>query len=126
MVLFPLHGTPINVHLFAPFEDGLVQNRTAKRKGVFFMCMATRAVFFELILSPSTSDFLLALRKFISLYRQLKVIHFENGTNFLVLKGSYKRQSRKCMQMKPFPPFPPDSTPKIFLKAKSDFSFVRS
>jgi transposase InsO family protein len=45
--------------------------------------MVTRAVFLELVPSLSTSDFLLALRKFISLYRKPEVIHSDNGTNFV-------------------------------------------
>ncbi|XP_046632671.1 uncharacterized protein LOC124312218 [Daphnia pulicaria] len=71
------------IDLFGPFEVGLIRNRTAKRWGVLFTCMVTRAVFLELVPSLSTSDFLLALRKFISLYRKPEVIHSDNGTNFV-------------------------------------------
>jgi hypothetical protein len=55
------------VDLFGPFEVVLARNRTNKRWGVLFIYMVTRAVFLELVPSLSTSDFLLALRKFISL-----------------------------------------------------------
>ncbi len=71
------------VDLFGPFEVGLARNRTAKRWGVQFTCMVARAVFLELVPSLSTNDFLLALRKFISLYRKPEVIHSDNGTNFV-------------------------------------------
>jgi transposase InsO family protein len=71
------------VDLFGPFEIGLARNRKTKRWGVLFTCMVTRAVFLEIVPSFSTSDFLLALRKFISLYRKPELIHSDNGTNFV-------------------------------------------
>jgi hypothetical protein len=55
------------VDLFGPFEVSLARNRTTKRLGELFTCLVTRSVFLELVLSLSTSDFLLALRKFVSL-----------------------------------------------------------
>ena len=50
------------VDLFGPLEIGLYRNRTAKRWGVLFTCLVTRAVFLELVPSLPTTDFLLALR----------------------------------------------------------------
>ncbi len=37
--------------LFGPLEIGLTRNRTAKRWGVLFTCLVTRAVFVDLVLS---------------------------------------------------------------------------
>ena len=71
------------VDLFGSFEFGLALNRTTKRWGVLFTRLVTRAVFLELVPSLSKSDFLLALRKFVSLYRKPEVIHSDNGTNFV-------------------------------------------
>jgi hypothetical protein len=71
------------IDLFGPIEVGLYRNRTAKRWGVLFTCLVTRAVFLELVPSLSSTDFLLSLRKFIALYRQPAVIHSDNGTNFV-------------------------------------------
>ncbi len=50
------------VDLFGPLEIGLPRNRTAKRWGVLFTCLVTRALFVELVPSLSSEDFLLALR----------------------------------------------------------------
>ena len=64
-------------------EVALYRNRTAKRWGVLYTCLVTRAVFLELVPLLSSLDFLLSLRKFIALYRQPTVIHSDNGTNFV-------------------------------------------
>jgi hypothetical protein len=71
------------IDLFGPMEVALYRNRTAKRWGVLYTCLVTRAVFLELVPSLSSVDFLLSLRKFIALYRQPAVIHSDNGTNFV-------------------------------------------
>ena len=71
------------IDLFGPMEVALYRNRTAKRWGVLYTCLVTRAVFLELVPLLSSLDFLLSLRKFIALYRQPTVIHSDNGTNFV-------------------------------------------
>jgi hypothetical protein len=71
------------VDLFGPIEIGLYRNKTAKRWGVLYTCLVTRAVFLELVPSLSSSDFLLSLRKFIAMYRSPEVLHSDNGTNFV-------------------------------------------
>lgn len=69
--------------LFGPMETGLARNRTAKRWGVLFTCLVTRAVYLDLVPSLSSDDFLLSLRRFIGLYGKPKKIHSDNGTNFV-------------------------------------------
>ena len=93
------------VDLFGPFEIGLVRNRTAKRWGVLFTCMVTRAVFLELFPSLSTSEFLLALRKFISLYRKPEVIHSDNGTNFVGAERELREAVEKMYADEAIPDF---------------------
>jgi hypothetical protein len=61
----------------------LSRNRTAKRWGVLFTCLVTRAVFLEFVTTLSSDDFLLILRRFVGLYGQLRVFHTNNGTNFV-------------------------------------------
>jgi hypothetical protein len=61
----------------------LSRNRTAKRWGVLFTCLVTRAVFLELVTTLSSDDFLLILRRFVGLYGQPRVFHTDNGTNFV-------------------------------------------
>ena len=93
------------VDLFGPFEVGLARNRTAKRWGVLFTCMVTRAVFLELVPSLSTSDFLLALRKFISLYRKPEVIHSDNGTSFVGAERELREAVEEMYASKAVPDF---------------------
>lgn len=69
--------------LFGPMEVGLSRNRTAKRWGVIFTCLNTRAVYLTLVQSLSTDDFLLVLRQFMGLYGRPSRIHSDNGTNFI-------------------------------------------
>jgi hypothetical protein len=69
--------------LFGPMEVLLSRNRTAKRWGVLFTCLVTRAVFLELVTTLSSDDFLLILRRFVGLYGQPRVFHTDNGTNFV-------------------------------------------
>ncbi|XP_045023412.1 uncharacterized protein LOC116935800 [Daphnia magna] len=69
--------------LFGPLDVGLSRNRTAKRWGVLFKGLVTRAVYLELVTSLSSDDFLLILRRFIGLYGQPGVFHTDNGTNFV-------------------------------------------
>jgi hypothetical protein len=71
------------VDLFGPLEIGTYRNRTAKRWGIIYTCLVTRAVFLELVPSLSSTDFLLSFRKFVSIYRYPEIMHSDNGTNFV-------------------------------------------
>ena len=71
------------VDLFGPLEIGLYRNRTAKRWGVLYTCLVTRAIFLDLVPSLSSMDFLLSLRRFIAMFRSPEVLHSDNGTNFV-------------------------------------------
>ena len=92
------------VDLFGPMEISLYRNKTAKRWGVLYTCLVTRAVFLELVPSLSSTDFLLSLRKFITLYRSPEVLHFDNGINFV---GSSAVELLNCAFWKPTRPFRP-------------------
>lgn len=54
---------------------------TAKRWGVLFTCMVTRAVYVDVAISLSTPDFLMVLRRFVTLYRKPAHMFSDNGTN---------------------------------------------
>ena len=69
--------------LFGPINIGLPRNRTAKRWGVLFTCLVTRALYVDLVPSLSSDDFLLALRRFIGIYGRPTRMHSDNGTNFV-------------------------------------------
>ena len=77
----PFRNTAVD--LFGPLEIGLPRNRTAKRWGVLFTCLVTRAIFIDLVPSLSSADFLLALRPFIGIYDTPTRVFSDNGTNFV-------------------------------------------
>ena len=60
----------------------------AKRYGVLFTCMATRAIHLEIAGDLTTDSFILALRRFIARRENVKHIRSDNGTNF---KGAQKK-----------------------------------
>ena len=55
---------------------------TAKRYGLLFTCLTTRAVYIELAKDLSTDAFILTLHRFISRCGNVQVIRSDNGTNF--------------------------------------------
>ncbi|XP_072403133.1 uncharacterized protein [Diabrotica undecimpunctata] len=55
-----------------------------------FVCLATRAVYVELISSLSTEAFLLTLKRFIARRGNPSIIFSDNGTNFLGAKNQLK------------------------------------
>ena len=55
---------------------------TSKRSGALFISLSTRAVQIELVGNLSTDNFLLALRRFISMRGHPKKIFSDSGTNF--------------------------------------------
>ncbi|XP_046459823.1 uncharacterized protein LOC124206177 [Daphnia pulex] len=72
--------TYTSVDYFGPID--VTHGRgTAKRWGVLFTCMVTRAVYVDIAISLSASDFLMVLRRFISVYRKPAHMFSDNGTN---------------------------------------------
>ena len=56
---------------------------TAKRYGVLFTCLTTRAVHLEIAGDMSTDSFNLALRRFVSRRGPIDIICSDNGTNLI-------------------------------------------
>ena len=72
--------TYTSVDYFGPID--VTHGRgTAKRWGVLFTCLVTRAVYVDVAISLSANDFLLVLRRFVSVYRKPAHMFSDNGTN---------------------------------------------
>ena len=56
---------------------------TAKRYGVMFTCLVTRAVYIKLAKDLSTDAFMLTLHRFISRRGSVQVIQSDTDTNFV-------------------------------------------
>lgn len=71
------------VDYFGPFLIKFGYRQRKKVYGAVFTCLATRAVQVELVTDLTADRFLMALRRFMSLYGQPKRIRSDNGTNFV-------------------------------------------
>lgn len=72
---------------FGPF---LVKQgrKEIKRYGVIFTCMYSRAIHIEVAESLTTDSFISALRRFISIRGQIKLLRCDNATNFVGAKNA--------------------------------------
>lgn len=79
--------TNVGLDVFGPWN--IVTRRTrggraqSKRWAVLFSCLTTRAVHIELIKEMSSSAFINALRRFISIRGEVKLYRSDRGTNFV-------------------------------------------
>ena len=71
------------VDYFGPFFVKFGYRQRKKVYGAIFTCLATRAVHAELVTDLTTDRFLMALRRFMSLYGQPKRMKSDKGTNFV-------------------------------------------
>ncbi|XP_046461183.1 uncharacterized protein LOC124207658 [Daphnia pulex] len=78
--------TYTSVAFFGPI-DIAYHRRTAKRWGVLFTCLVTRVVYVDVAISLSANDFLLVLRRFVSIYRKHAEMFSDNGTNLTGAEG---------------------------------------
>ena len=71
------------VDYFGPLDVMYARNRVKKVWGALFTCLTTRAIYLDMAPSLSSDDFLLLLRRFISIYGRPVRMHSDNGTNFV-------------------------------------------
>lgn len=72
----------VGIDYFGPLN--VKQGRTvAKRYGVVFTCLTTRAVHFEVAQSLTTDSFLSAFQRFINRRGKPEKVHSDNGTNLV-------------------------------------------
>ena len=68
---------------FGPYKVKIGRNKTAKRYGVIFTCLNTRAVHLELAVDCTTMDFLQVLRRFFAIRGYPKCMFSDNGTQLI-------------------------------------------
>ena len=77
----PFENTSIDY--FGPLSMKYGHRSRTKAFGVIFTCLTTRAIHTELATDLSTDTFLLALDRFIDLYKKPKFVRSDNGSNFI-------------------------------------------
>lgn len=79
--------THVGLDVFGPWSITTRRTRggaaESKRWAVIFACLSTRAVHLEVIESMSTSSFINALRRFLSIRGPIKHLRSDRGTNFI-------------------------------------------
>ncbi|XP_037387155.1 uncharacterized protein LOC119261637 isoform X1 [Pygocentrus nattereri] len=79
--------THVGLDVFGPwnvkFHRTRANNVDCKRWAVMFTCLSTRAVHIEVIEAMSTSSFINALRRFLSIRGPVKHLRSDQGTNFI-------------------------------------------
>ncbi|XP_062611017.1 uncharacterized protein LOC134272834, partial [Saccostrea cucullata] len=102
----------IGVDVFGPWQvvtrktrGGTVNN---KRWAALFTCLCTRAVHIEVLEEMSTSSFINALKRFITIRGNVKIIRSDRGTNFI---GTVNTLHLNCVNVE-------DTTAKSYLEEK--------
>lgn len=84
------------VDYFGPLYAKLTRRTTMKRWGCLLTCLTTRAVHLEYAYQLTTDSFLMAFRRFTSVYPSVKEMLSDNGTNFVgadpLLKAEFLEQ----------------------------------
>lgn len=79
--------TYVGLDVFGPWNVTSRRTRSnsaeSKRWAVMFTCLCTRAVHIEVVESMSTSSFINALRRFLSIRGPIKHLRSDQGTNFI-------------------------------------------
>ena len=79
--------TYVGVDLFSPWYIKTRRTRNTvienKRWGVLFTCLVSRAIHIETVEEMSTSSFINALKRFISIRGPVKLMRSDRGTNFV-------------------------------------------
>ena len=81
--------------MFGPFTIKCCRTEL-KRYGIIFTCLARTAVHLEVANTMSTNSFMNALRKFIAMRGNMRILRSDNGTNFV---GSQTKLSKAFQKM---------------------------
>ena len=86
--------TYVGVDTFGPWEVTTRKTRggsaNSKRWGILFTCMTSRAVHIELVEEMSSSAFINALRRFVSIRGRVTEFRSDRGTNFIGSTGALR------------------------------------
>ncbi len=83
--------TYVGIDYFGPFKVKLTRSTTAKRWGVIYTCLTTRAIHLEVAHSLTTDSCIMAFDRFGTNCGYPRKVHSDNGSNF---HGMEKRAER--------------------------------
>ena len=91
--------TYVGTDVFGPFyvKEG---RKSVKRYCLIFICMASRAVHFEVSCSLSTDAFLSSLRRLIAIRGPIRTIYCDKGTNFVGADAELKAAAKELDKVK--------------------------
>ena len=91
--------TVCGVDVFGPYiiKEG---RKELKRYGLLFTCFSSRAIHIEVIHTLTTDSFILALRRFVARRGSVRLMHSDNGTNFVGADNELKRAYKEMDQQK--------------------------
>ena len=84
-----------SLDLFGPFliRDTVKKRTRTKAYGLIFSCMATRAVYLDLVEGYSTADFLITFRRFVTIRGYPASIHSDNGSQLVAANKQLRNMS---------------------------------
>lgn len=87
--------TYVGIDYFGPFKVKITRNCTAKRWGVLFTCLTTRAIHLEVAHSMTTNSCIICVEKFADRFGDPCEWYSDNGSNFHGLDNELSEEFQK-------------------------------
>lgn len=106
--------TYVGVDYFGPFKVKITRNCAAKRWGVIYTCLTTRAIHLEVAHSLTTSSCIMAFERFCTDCGSPREVYSDNGLNFHGMETELKEEFKKLNQ---------DEIQQMFTNSEMKWSF---